>query len=179
MNKQKIAKGIEQILEGIGEDPNRPGLRETPRRVAEMYFDLLSGTENEPVVHSGFMEDVSDKEIIIIKNIDFFSFCEHHFLPFFGKVNIGYLPARNRVAGFSNFVDIVDTYSKRLQIQERLTNQIANAIMKSLKPKGVFVLIEATQLCVSMRKTHTPATKTVTRVVRGELSADQISRVFF
>jgi GTP cyclohydrolase I len=178
MDEQKIAKGIVQILDGIGENRNRPGLRETPRRVAEMFMELLSGTNKQPVLNVGFTEDISDKEIILIKDIHFYSFCEHHLLPFFGKVNIGYQPANNRVAGFSNFIGIVDTYSKRLQIQERLTNQIADAIMKSLQPTGVVVLIEATQLCVSMRKTHTPGTKTVTRVIRGKLSSEQISRVF-
>ncbi|MFQ5584428.1 MAG: GTP cyclohydrolase I, partial [Calditrichia bacterium] len=130
MDQKKIEQAVWLLLEGIGEDPEREGLQDTPRRVAELYNEIASGLNRRPTLHPGFAEDVSSDNFILIKDIVFYSLCEHHLLPFFGKVDILYIPQNKRVAGFSNLVDIVEIYARRLQIQERLTNQIADAIVK-------------------------------------------------
>jgi len=171
MDRQKIMDGVRAILEGAGEDLRREGLRDTPRRVAEMLEEILSGTSQTPVLEAGISEEVID-DLILIRDIPFYSICEHHLLPFFGKVHLAYIPSHNKISGFSAIVRLVDSFSRRLQIQERLTRQIANALMQSLDPRGVLVIIEAQQLCVSMRGTKMDSVRTVTRATRGEISAD-------
>ena len=146
----------------------REGLQDTPVRVAEMYGEIFKGIGVEPTIEAGFSEEVAD-DLIVLKDIPFYSMCEHHLLPFFGKVNLAYIPKDNKVAGFSSLTRLVDIYSKRLQIQERLTQQIANAVMKLLDPRGILVLIEAQQLCVSMRGTKKDSVKTLTHAVRGDI----------
>lgn len=178
MDPEKIEEGILLLLEGIGEDIKREGLKDTPRRVAKMYTEILDGMNKEPKLKSGFAEEISPDNFILIKDILFYSVCEHHLLPFFGKVNILYIPQNNLVAGFSNLVEIVENYSHRLQIQERLTNQIADAINESLNPRGVAIVLEATQLCVCMRGKHSGNIKTITRAIRGEISGEQIPSNF-
>ncbi len=173
MNRGKIEKGVRLILEGIGEDVTRPGLQKTPRRVAEMCEEIFSGIHEKPAVSAIFSEDVGE-QLICIKNIRFHSVCEHHLLPFFGKIDIFYIPRDQRVAGFSGFSKIVDTFARRPQIQERLGRQIADEIVAALAPSGVMVLIEATHLCASMRGAHKKELKAVTRVVRGKLSAKKL-----
>lgn len=155
------------FLEGIGDDPGREGLLETPRRVAEMCEEIFSGIgvdsgEQIKILHS---EDYD--EIVLLKDIPFFSVCEHHLLPFVGKAHVAYIPNGNRVTGLSKLARVVDTESKKLQMQERLTTAIANSIMKALKPKGAIVIVEAEHLCMTMRGIKKPGTITRTSVVRG------------
>lgn len=171
MDLQKITKGIQLVLEGIGEDVSREGLRNTPSRVAEMYREILQGINQEPTLEAGFSEEVTD-DLIVIRDIPFYSICEHHLLPFFGKVHIAYVPKSNKVAGFSAITRLVDVFAQRLQIQERLTRNIADAIKKSLNPKGVLVMIEAQQLCVSMRGNKKDSVRTKTKSVHGEISSE-------
>ncbi len=179
MDAKKIAEGVRLILEGIGENPERDGLLETPQRVAKMCENLFSGTGREPQVEAGFSEEVGD-DMILIRDIPFYSMCEHHLLPFFGKVHLAYIPKQNRVAGFSSLTRLVDHFSHRLQIQERLTHQIADALMVSLKPAGVLVIVEAQQLCVSMRGSKKDSVRTVTQALRGDISPDrlQMNKIF-
>lgn len=174
MDRKKIEEGVRLILEGIGENLEREGLQKTPQRVAKMCEEIFEGTGQTPELDFGFTEDVGLENLVALKDISFYSVCEHHLLPFFGKVKIVYAPRNNRVAGFSDFARIVDTCSRRLQLQERLTNQVADAIWKSLQPAGVRVIIEATQLCVSMRGSHKKDMITVTEVLRGDLPLNRI-----
>lgn len=173
MDTAKIAEGVRLILEGAGEDTDREGLRETPRRVAEMLTEILAGTDREPAVEAGFTADVGD-DLITIKDIPFYSMCEHHLLPFFGKVHIAYIPRQNRVAGFSALTRLVDVFARRLQIQERMTHQIADALMAQLNPLGVIVVAEARQLCVSMRGSKKETVVTVTQAVRGDIAPERL-----
>ncbi len=179
MDRKKIAEGVRLILEGIGEDPDREGLRETPRRVSEMLPEILGGTNQMPQLEAGISEEVGD-DMILIKDIPFYSVCEHHLLPFFGRVHLAYIPRENRVAGFSTLTRLVDVYARRLQIQERLTHQIARELMESLQPEGVLVVVEAQQLCVSMRGSKKDTARTVTQAILGKISLDrlQINRLF-
>jgi GTP cyclohydrolase I len=176
MDQTKIEKGVKLILEGMGEDSNREGIKETPTRVARMFLEIFEGMQTKPELSVGFTEEISRDNYILIKDIPFYSFCEHHLLPFFGKVKILYIPKDNRVAGFSELVRVVDLYSRRLQIQERLTNQIADKLMETLKPTGLRILIEATQLCVTMRDRRALGAQTVTHATRGNISIEQIPK---
>lgn len=176
MDQTKIEEGVKLILEGMGEDLTREGIRETPARVARMFPEIFEGMEMKPDLNVGFTEEISRDNFILIKDIPFYSFCEHHLLPFFGKVKILYIPKDNRVAGFSDIVKVVDMYSRRLQIQERLTNQIADKLMETLKPGGIRILVEATQLCVTMRDRRALGAKTVTHATRGNISIEQIPK---
>jgi GTP cyclohydrolase I len=171
MDLNKISEGIRLVLEGIGEDISREGLTETPKRVAEMFQEILQGIHQEPHLTAGISEEVSD-DLIVIRDIPFYSMCEHHLLPFFGKIHIAYIPQSNKVTGFSSLTRLVDVFAHRLQIQERLTRQIADAIMDFLNPKGVLVFVEAQQLCVSMRGSKKDAVRTVTKSVKGDVSSD-------
>jgi GTP cyclohydrolase I len=174
MDLDKIEKGIRLLLDGLGENIEREGLKNTPRRVSKMYSEILDGIDKKPHLKSGFAEEISPDNFILVKDILFYSVCEHHLLPFFGKADILYIPQNNLVAGFSNLVEIVEILSHRLQIQERLTNQIADAINESLNPKGVGVVLEATQLCVCMRRKQSGNIRTITRAIRGEISKEQV-----
>ncbi len=167
MDEKKIMEGVKLILEGIGEDLNREGLVRTPERVAKMYMDILGGTGVDPEKKIHLYTTCNKDEMIILKDIPFFSMCEHHLLPFFGKVHIAYIPKNNKVAGFSTLLEVVDLLSKRLQIQERLTTQIADFIVKMIDPLGVLVIIEAQQLCLYMRGLKKTGVKTVTSAIRG------------
>lgn len=179
MNPEKIQKGVQLILEGIGEDLNREGLRNTPERVAEMFEEILEGVNREPEITAGISEEIND-DIIFLKDIPFYSMCEHHLLPFFGKVHIAYMPNANKVAGFSTITRTVTLLSRRLQIQERFTNQIADMLMQKLAPKGVVIYVEAQHLCVSMRGSKKEGVKTITQSVRGEIPLQrlQVSGIF-
>ncbi|MCB9066902.1 MAG: GTP cyclohydrolase I [Calditrichia bacterium] len=176
MDKAKIMEGVRLILEGIGENLAREGLQKTPDRVAEMCEEIFGGYAETGKLSAGFPEDAGNN-VVLIKDIAFYSMCEHHFLPFFGKVHILYVPQNNRMAGFSSMAKIVDAFSRRLQIQERLGAQIADAIVDALAPEGVMVTIEATQLCASMRGRHKKEMTTVTQVVRGKLPAERIQHL--
>ena len=172
MDRKKIEEAVRIFLKAIDENPEREGLKETPRRVSQMAEELFSGLKGNPreELKPIFKEDYN--ELVLIKDIPIYSFCEHHLLPFLGKVHIAYIPEKNRVVGLSKLVRVIEIFTKRLQLQERLTTQIANTIMKALKPKGVLVVIEAEHLCITMRGVRKPGSLTVTSVVRGIFLTD-------
>jgi GTP cyclohydrolase IA len=167
IDQSKIEKAMKMILEAIGEDPKRSGLKETPARVARMYAELFSGLHKDPGKELNVFQEADHEEMIIVKNIPFYSMCEHHFVPFAGKAHIVYIPTKGRVTGLSKLVRTIEGYAKRPQVQERLTSQIADTLMSVLKPRGVFVVIEAEHLCMSMRGVKKPGSITVTSAVRG------------
>lgn len=169
MDRDKLEKAVRMVLEGIGERPDREGLKETPRRVAEMYAEIFGGIDKPLRLKSGFGEPLGPGDTVEIRDIGFYSMCEHHLLPFFGTVDVLYLPRDNRVAGFSSFAELVDTAARRPQIQERLTATIADVIMSDLQPHGVMVVVRARQLCASMRGAHKRELRTVTEAVRGSV----------
>lgn len=166
-DREKIETAVRMILEGIGEDPDREGLRETPARVARMYEEICRGVgvDAQKLVKV-FTEDRYD-ELVLVKDIPLYSLCEHHLLPFLGTAHVGYIPENNRVTGVSKIPRIVDTLARKPQVQERLTVEIADVLMNSLQPRGVIVVIEAEHLCMSMRGVQKPGTKMRTSVVRG------------
>ncbi|MBZ0191620.1 MAG: GTP cyclohydrolase I FolE [Candidatus Kuenenia stuttgartiensis] len=167
MDKEKIQAAIRLFIEGIGEDPNREGLQETPERVAEMCEEIFAGIGQDS--HSVIKVLKSEKydEIVLLKDIPFYSMCEHHLLPFSGVAHVAYIPQGNRVTGISKLARVVNIEARRPQVQERLTTDIAESIMKALKPKGVLTIIEAEHLCMTMRGIKKPGTKVLTSVVRG------------
>lgn len=165
-DRERIERAVREILLAIGEDPNREGLKDTPKRVAKMYEEILAGYNDSPDNHLVLFSEKYD-EMIIVKDIPIYSLCEHHMLPFFGKAHVAYIPGDNKVTGLSKLARIVDVYSKRLQLQERMTEQIADAIMEKLKAKGVMVIIEAQHLCMIMRGVKKPGSYTVTSAVKG------------
>jgi GTP cyclohydrolase I len=176
MDKKKIEKAIKDILEAIGENPKKKDLLETPRRVAEMYEEIFAGTHLDPEKELEVILDQKHHEIILLKGIPLYSVCEHHLLPFIGKAHVAYIPKNGRVTGLSKLARVVDILSKRVQVQERLTTQIAEIIMTKLKPLGVMVVIEAEHLCMSMRGIRKSGTLTVTSAVRGIFKENQKTR---
>jgi GTP cyclohydrolase I len=167
MDKEKIERGVRLILEGIGEDPQRAGLIETPRRVAETYEEICSGIGVDPATVMETVHAERYDEIVLVKDIPFSSICEHHLLPFIGKAHVAYLPYGDRITGLSKLARVVEVLSKRLQVQERLTNQIADTIMAAIQPLGVMVVLSAEHLCMTMRGIKKPGAMAVTSVVRG------------
>lgn len=176
MDKKKIEKAIKEILEAIGENPGRRDLLDTPRRVAEMYEEIFSGINKNPEEELEVVLDQKHSEIILLKGIPIYTVCEHHLLPFIGRAHVAYIPKNGRVTGLSKLARVVDTLSKRPQVQERLTTQIAEIIMSKLKPLGVMVIIEAEHMCMSMRGIKKPGTMTVTSAVRGIFKENQKTR---
>ena len=178
VDQERIARAVREILEAIGEEPGREGLRETPRRIAEMYEELFAGLHQDPreVLSTGFQEP--HREMVILKNIPFYSLCEHHFLPFHGRAHVGYVP-EGRIAGASKIARAVDILARRPQLQERLTGQIADAIMEGLSPDGVAVVIEAEHLCMTMRGVQKPGTTLVTSAIRGGFRRRAVTRAEF
>jgi GTP cyclohydrolase I len=173
---EKIAKGVKLILEGVGEDPNRAGLKETPRRVASMFSEILGGVSENPARHLRVIQGEKHDEMVLIKNIPLYSMCEHHLLPFAGVAHIAYIPKGGRIVGLSKIARVVDNLSRRLQVQERLTKQIADLIMEHLKPLGVMVVIEAEHMCMSMRGAKKPKSITVTSALRGSFRTHSATR---
>lgn len=167
VDEEKIQKAVTMILEAIGENPEREGLRETPQRVARMYAELTSGYHDSAKTHLSKVFTAENAEVVLEKDITVHSLCEHHMLPFFGKVHIAYIP-NGKVVGLSKLARVVETFARRLQIQEQMTNQIADAINDELFPKGVFVIIEAEHTCMTMRGIKKIGSKTVTVATRGE-----------
>lgn len=167
MDRNKIERAVRDILEAIGEEPGRKDLLDTPKRVAEMYEEIFSGINQDPELELEVVLDQKHHEIVLLKGIPLYSVCEHHLLPFVGRANIAYIPKNGRVTGLSKLARVVDVLSRRLQVQERLTTQIAEIIMSKLRPLGVMVVIEAEHLCMSMRGVRKPGTMTVTSAVRG------------
>ncbi len=176
MDKKKIAKAIRMVLEAVGENPKRADLLGTPKRVAEMYEEVLNGTKKDPRQELEILLSQDHDEIVLLKDIPLYSLCEHHLLPFIGKVHVAYVPQGNRVTGLSKLVRVIDILAKRLQVQERLTTQIADVIMKKLRPKGVMVVIEAEHLCMSMRGVKKPGVTTITSAVRGVFRTNSKTR---
>lgn len=172
MNKEKIQEGVKLILEGIGEDINREGLLETPDRIARMYEELAAGYTDCAAEHLRKRFHVDNNDMVMEKEIPFYSFCEHHMLPFYGTAAIAYIPD-GEVVGLSKMARTLEVFAKRLQLQERLTAQIADVFMEELKPHGVMVLIEAEHMCMTMRGIKKPGTKTVTVVTRGVFDGDE------
>ena len=169
-DQQKIENAIREIIIAIGEDPDRDGLQDTPARVARAYKEMFSGLYERPEEVLATTFDLNHNELVIVKNIDIFSVCEHHLLPFVGKASVGYIPNNNgQITGLSKLARLIDVYAKRPQVQERLTSQVADALMRILKPQGVIVVIECELFCMSMRGVSKPGSKTTTSVVRGNL----------
>lgn len=172
MDKEKIKEGVRLILEGIGEDVNREGLLETPDRIARMYEELAAGYEDCAAEHLEKRFHVTQNDMVLEKDIHFYSFCEHHMLPFYGKAAIAYIP-NGEVVGLSKIARTLEVYAKRFQLQERLTAQVADVFMEELDPQGVMVLIEAEHMCMTMRGIKKPGAKTVTVVTRGVFDGNE------
>lgn len=167
MDQRKIERAVKLFLEGIGEDVNRPGLKDTPKRVARMCEEIFAGIKADASRVIRPLHAEEHDEIVLIRDIPFHSVCEHHLLPFIGKAHVAYIPHANRVSGLSKIARVVELEAKKLQVQERLTTTIAETIVAALKPKGVLVILEAEHLCMTMRGVHKPGAITVTSVVRG------------
>lgn len=176
MDKKKIIKAVRDILIAVGEDPKRHDIKDTPARVADMYEEILGGKLLDPEKQLEVVFEKDHDEIILLKNIPLYSMCEHHMLPFIGKAHVAYIPKDNRVTGLSKIARVVDAYARRLQVQERITTDIAELIMRKLKPAGVLVVIEAEHLCMSMRGVKTPGVLTVTSAVRGVFRKNEKTR---
>ena len=176
-DKAKVEKAVKMMLEGFGEDLNREGIKRTPERVAEFYEEMLCGynedIENLIPVH---YQTEEHEEIVIVKDIPLYSMCEHHLLPFYGKVHIAYLPKKDKIVGVSKLVRVVEAFAHRLQLQERLSEQIADTIMKTVQPRGAMVVIEAEHLCMTMRGVKKPGSKMITSAIRGIFLKDARTR---
>lgn len=177
MDLKKIEKGVRFIIEGIGEDPERPGLKSTPQRVAEMYQEIFSGIAADTSELLKPMAGENHDEMVMIRDIPFYSVCEHHLLPFFGKAHIAYIPGAGKIVGISALARALEVFAKRPQVQERLTTQFSDFIMSSLKPKGAMVVIDAEHLCMSMRGVKKPGSRVVTSAVRGIFRTKESTRM--
>ena len=166
IDQEKIRQGVKLLLEGIGEDPSREGLKDTPDRVARMYEEIFGGMGEMAGEHLSKMFTADNAGIVLERDITFYSTCEHHLMPFYGKAHIAYLP-QDKVVGLSKLARTVEVYARRLQIQEQMTGQIADAIMEHLQPEGVMVVLEAEHMCMTMRGVKKPGSRTVTVAVRG------------
>lgn len=179
VNRSKVEEGVRLLLEGLGEDISREGLMETPERIARMFEEIYGGMEEDAAVYLSKTFQTENTGIVLEKDITFFSTCEHHMMPFFGKAHIAYIPD-GKVVGISKLARTVEVYAKRLQIQEQLTVQIADAIMEHLKPKGVMVMLEAEHLCISMRGIKKPGSRTVTTSAKGIfLEEEKLADTFY
>lgn len=176
MDIRKIQDGVRLIIEGIGEDPERTGLRRTPERVSEMYEEIFSGISSNPKELLAPMEGEKHDEMVLLKDIPFYSVCEHHLLPFAGKAHIAYIPDEGRIVGLSSLARALEVFAKRPQVQERLTTQLADLIMERLRPKGCMVIVDAEHLCMSMRGIKKPGSRTITSAVRGIFRTKQTTR---
>ncbi|MGD1075115.1 MAG: GTP cyclohydrolase I FolE [Thermodesulfovibrionales bacterium] len=176
MDARKIQTGIRLIIEGIGENPERPGVRRTPKRVFELYKEIFSGLGESPEDILTPMEGEKHDEMVLLKDIHFYSVCEHHLLPFIGKAHIAYIPDSGRIVGISSLARALEVFAKRPQVQERLTTQLADLLMKKLKPKGCMVILDAEHLCISMRGIKKPGSRVVTSAVRGIFRTKQSTR---
>jgi GTP cyclohydrolase I len=177
IDRERIAAAVREILEAIGEDPEREGLKETPRRLANMYAELFEGLYLDPADEIDVVFDAGHDEMIMLRDIPLFSLCEHHLIPFVGKAHVAYIPnEQGQITGLSKLARVVDTLARRPQVQERLTTQIADAIEGALDPRGVLVVIEAEHLCMSMRGIRKPGSQTVTSAVRGLFRRSEATR---
>ena len=178
MDREKIMAATRMILEAIGEDPDREGLRDTPRRVADLYAEVFEGMQTDPREHLAVGFEEQHKEMVILKDIPFHSYCEHHLLPFTGKAHVGYIP-NGRIVGLSKLARVVEGYARRPQLQERLTSQIADAIIEAINPRGVGVVIEAQHLCMIIRGVKKPGSTMVTSAMRGIFRTNPPTRAEF
>ncbi len=179
-NEAEIRKAITAIIKALGEDPKREGLVDTPRRVADMYAELFMGLNKDPKEELAVGYELGYREMVILRDIPFYSMCEHHLLPFYGTVDIGYIPdVSGRVVGISKLARVVEIVARRPQIQERMTTQIANAISEGLKPAGVAVVVHAEHLCMIMRGIEKPGSKVITSAIRGNFRRRPASRAEF
>ncbi len=176
MDTQKIEAAVRMILEAVGESPDREGLKETPRRVAAMYAELFKGMVEDPADFLKVAFADEHDEMVMLKDIPLYSICEHHLLPFIGRAHVAYIPQANRIVGLSKLARVVETFSRRPQVQERLTTQIAEAITNVLEPKGTLVVIEAEHMCMSLRGVQKPGILTVTSAVRGIFRENEATR---
>ncbi len=172
---ERIKAAVLEIIEAIGEDPTREGLADTPKRIAEAYAEIFSGLEQDPLQDLKVSFDEGHQEMVVLKDIPFYSLCEHHFLPFYGSAAVGYIP-NGSVVGISKLARVVDTLSKRPQVQERLTTQIADTIVEALHPQGVAVVLRAEHLCMTMRGVKKPGAAMLTSAVRGRFQESQVTR---
>ncbi|MNW36317.1 GTP cyclohydrolase I [Fontibacillus panacisegetis] len=177
-NRERIEHHVREILKLIGEDVEREGLIETPARVTRMYEEIFAGYEVDPHDVLGVTFEENHEELVIVKDIVYYSQCEHHMAPFFGKVHIGYIPS-GRIAGLSKLARLVEAVTRRLQVQERITSQIADIMDEVLKPQGVMVVVEGEHLCMCARGVKKPGSKTITSAVRGNFRTDAASRAEF
>jgi GTP cyclohydrolase IA len=173
---EKVARGVRMILEAIGEDPDRPGLQETPQRFAEMFAELTAGMHEDPREHVVPLPGDTHDEMVIVKDISIASLCEHHLAPFVGKCHIAYIPREGRILGLSKLARIAETFARRLQLQERLTTDIANTLYEGLRPIGVMVVIEAEHTCMTLRGVRKAGAKTITSAVLGGFRKDPRTR---
>jgi GTP cyclohydrolase I len=178
INQDKIAAGVRMILEAIGEDPEREGLRDTAKRVAKMYADLFQGLHENPRDHLTVLFDEQHDEMVVVKDVPFYSMCEHHLLPFQGRAHVAYIP-RGKVVGLSKIVRVVEAFARRPQVQERLTSQIADLLMDALDAQGVAVVVEASHTCMTMRGVKKPGANVVTSAMRGVFKDEQATRSEF
>lgn len=179
IDEKKIIEGVKLLIEGMGEDVNRPGMQETPERIARMYSEIYGGYEMDVKEILSKRFPVSNSEMVLEKDITFYSTCEHHLLPFFGKVHIAYIP-NSEVVGISKLARTVEVFARRAQIQERMTNEIADALMENLGPKGVMVMVEAEHMCMTMRGIKKPGSTTTTIATRGDFAdSEMLQKRFF
>ena len=179
VDRKKVEQAVRLLLEGIGEDPNREGLLETPERIARMYEEICGGMDESAEVHLRKTFTAENTEMVVEKDITFYSMCEHHMMPFYGKAHIAYIPD-GKVVGLSKLARTVEVYAKRLQIQEKMTVEIADALMEYLAPKGVMVLLEAEHMCMTMRGIKKPGSKTVSVAMRGVFEENErLQNMFF
>ena len=176
MDKAKIERAVRMILEAVGENPDREGLQETPRRVADFYEEVFDGLHRDPAERLSAIFNEDHEEMVIVRDISFQSMCEHHLLPFYGKAHVAYIPRAGRVVGLSKLARVVEDFSRRPQLQERLTTQIADLLMEKLDPHGVLVVVEAEHMCMTMRGVRKPGSTTVTSAVRGVFQTDNATR---
>ena len=174
---ERVEQLVRELLQAVGEDPGRDGLLATPSRVARMYQELFSGLDEDPAEHLTVTFAAEHDEMVMVRDIPFASLCEHHMVPFMGKAHLAYIPGRDgRITGLSKLARLVEGYARRLQVQERLTSQIADAMQRVLEPRGVLVVIEAEHLCMAMRGVRKPGTLTITSAVRGLFRDDHRTR---
>ena len=176
VNKPQIEQAVRLILEAIGEDPNREGLLDTPKRVAKMYEEVFSGLNEDPKEHFKTVFGEDHEELVLVKDIPFYSMCEHHLVPFYGKAHVAYIPKGGRVTGLSKLARAVEAVAKRPQLQERITSTVADSIVETLEPHGVMVVVEAEHMCMTMRGIKKPGAMTITSAVRGVLEHDASAR---
>ncbi|MEQ2467571.1 GTP cyclohydrolase I FolE [Niallia sp. Sow4_A1] len=176
MNIPQIEEAIRLLLEAVGEDPNREGLLDTPKRVAKMYEEVFSGLTIDPKEYFETIFHEDHEELVLVKDIPFYSMCEHHLVPFYGKAHVAYIPKGGRVAGLSKLARAIEAVSKRPQLQERITSTVADTMMETLEPHGVMVVVEAEHMCMTMRGVKKPGAKTVTSAVRGVFQTDSDKR---